>query len=127
MKKISSFIISFLLLFFLALPVLAQSTNNYGLDESVKEIPAFEKKDGSIYTQSFLTTTAGDIIGIVLSFVGVLFFILIIVGGIQWMTAGGSEEKVKKAKTLITNAAIGLIIVLSAYAITNFIGSRLTP
>lgn len=127
MKKISSFIISFLLLFFLALPVLAQSTNNYGLDESVKEIPAFEKKDGSIYTQSFLTTTAGDIIGIVLSFVGVLFFILIIVGGIQWMTAGGSDDKVKKAKTLITNAAIGLIIVLSAYAITNFIGSRLTP
>ena len=100
--------------------------NNFGLDDSVKKIPAIQNKDGSQYDQAFLTTKAGDIIGIVLSFVGVFFFILVIIGGIQWMTAGGSDEKVNKAKTLITNALIGLIIVLSAYAITNFIGSRLT-
>lgn len=126
MKKISLFILSFLFLSLLALPVLATpEDSNFGLNESVPKIPAYKNQKGP-YDQTFLTATAGDIIGIVLSFVGVFFFILVIIGGIQWMTAGGSDDKVKKAKTLITNALIGLIIVLSAYAITNFIGSRLT-
>ncbi len=69
---------------------------------------------------------AGKLIGAVLAFIGVLFFGLMIYGGILWMTARGNEEQVTKAKDLITAAVIGLIIVLSAYAITSFIGSTLT-
>jgi len=63
-------------------------------------------------------------IGFVLSFIGVLFLILTIYGGINWMTAGGNEQKVEKAKTIIINAIIGLLIVLSAYTITSFIGNQ---
>jgi hypothetical protein len=37
------------------------------------------------------------------------------------MTAGGNEDQVKKAKKFITNALIGLVITLSAYALTSFI------
>lgn len=126
MKKLSLFILSFFIITFFASPALAQSSNNFGLDDSAQKIDAFKGQVNNNYDQSFITRTTGDIIGIVLSFIGVFFFILVIIGGIQWMTAGGSEEKVGKAKTLITNALIGLVIVLSAYAITNFIGSRLT-
>lgn len=43
----------------------------------------------------------------------------------MWMTAGGDEQKVTKAKDLITQAVIGLIVVLAAYAITAFIGTEL--
>ena len=67
----------------------------------------------------------GQIINIVLSVLGVVFLILIIYGGILWMTAAGNEEKVKKAKELITEALIGLVIVLAAYAISYFIISQL--
>jgi hypothetical protein len=42
------------------------------------------------------------------------------------MTAQGNEEQVGKAKNLITAAVIGLIIVVSAYAITAYIGGKLT-
>jgi hypothetical protein len=61
----------------------------------------------------------------VLSFVGAIFFILIVVSGIQWMTAGGNEEKVTKARTRLVNASIGLAITVAAYFITWFISNTL--
>ncbi len=61
------------------------------------------------------------IITIILSILGVIFLGLTIYGGIVWMTAQGNEERVKKAKELITEAIIGLIIVIAAYAITFFV------
>lgn len=59
----------------------------------------------------------------VLAFVGVLFLILMIVGGLKWMTSLGNETEVKKAKALITQGVIGVLIIFSAYAITYFIVS----
>jgi hypothetical protein len=47
--------------------------------------------------------------------------VITIIAGYQWMTAGGNEEQVAKAKKNISNAVIGLIIILAAYAITWFI------
>ncbi len=51
----------------------------------------------------------------------IIFFIMILVAGFRWMTAGGNEDTVGKAKSNIKNAVIGLVVVLFAYAITNFI------
>ncbi len=60
-----------------------------------------------------------------LSFLGVLFLILMIYGGFLWMTARGNEAQVTKSKDLMTAAVIGLIIVLLSYAISNFVISSL--
>jgi FMN-dependent NADH-azoreductase len=60
-----------------------------------------------------------------LSFFGVAFLILIIYGGFIWMGAQGNEEEVKKAKAIIINAAIGMIVVLASYAISSYIVSSL--
>ncbi|MBU2415606.1 hypothetical protein KKH86_00035, partial [Patescibacteria group bacterium] len=68
----------------------------------------------------------GKVVGALLAFVGVLFFILMIYGGFLWMTARGNEQEVTKAKDLIVSATIGLIIVLASYAITAYIGNALT-
>ena len=65
------------------------------------------------------------IITTILSFLGVIFLVLIIVAGYQWMTAGGNEEEVKKAQQQIKNSVIGLIIVLAAYAISVLVTSIL--
>jgi hypothetical protein len=48
-----------------------------------------------------------------------------IYAGILWMTAQGNEQQVTKAKQLMFNAAIGMIIIFAAYALTTFIGSQL--
>ncbi|MFH0814603.1 MAG: Ig-like domain-containing protein [Candidatus Falkowbacteria bacterium] len=65
------------------------------------------------------------IIKIILSFLGIVFLALILYGGFLWMIAGGSDPKHDKARKALTSAVIGLIIVLSAYAITTFVISRL--
>lgn len=70
-----------------------------------------------------LAETVGSIIQTVLTFLGVIFLVLIIYGGFMWMTAHGSEDKVSKAKNLITEAIIGLVIVLGAYLITYYVVS----
>jgi hypothetical protein len=69
----------------------------------------------------------GDILAIVLGFTGTIFFILVVWAGMLWMTAGGSQENIKKAQDILKAAVVGLIIVLSAYAITRFVGSSLQP
>ena len=55
-----------------------------------------------------------------------LSVIMIIWGGFLLMTAGGSEEKVRKGKDAMLNAVIGLAIALAAWAIINTVLSALT-
>ena len=71
------------------------------------------------------TASLGGIIAILvraaLGLLAIIFLILMIMAGFNWMTAGGDENKVKKAQDTIKTAIIGLLIVLAAYAITYFI------
>lgn len=63
----------------------------------------------------------GRFINVFLSMIGIIFTVLIIYGGYLWMMAKGNSEEVEKAKEIFKNAAIGLVVVISAYAITYFI------
>ncbi len=68
-----------------------------------------------------LTMVIGDILQLALSILGILFVIFMIYGGYIWMTAAGNESKADKAKDIITQSILGLIIVVGAYAITYFV------
>ncbi len=68
-----------------------------------------------------LFNTIANIVQVIISFLGILFLILIIVSGIQWMTAGGNEDTVKKSKARIKNAIFGLAIVVFSYTLVVFI------
>jgi len=118
---ISLFVFLFLFSFKIASPAAlaaVPSLRNAGgfLKESAKET-GLKAQEPSI--------VIGNLIRSILAFIGVIFLILMIYGGVTWMTAGGNEEKIKKAKGLITNATIGLVIILAAYSITWFITTRL--
>jgi hypothetical protein len=76
--------------------------------------------------QGLLLAIIGKVIAGVLGFLGVIFLVGIVYYGFRWMTAGGKTDVVKAAKEGITNLVIGLILVLSSYAITSFILSMLT-
>ena len=104
--------------------VSAQTDPSYGLNTSANNVDAFKDQVASP-DPNFLSTKTGNIIGVVLSFVGVIFLLLMIFAGLTWMTASGNQEKITKAKDLMINAIIGLVIVLAAYAITVFVGNRL--
>ena len=68
-----------------------------------------------------LVDTISSIIRVALGFLGVIAVVIILLGGFKWMTSGGNEEKVKKAKQLIFQGIIGLVIVMSSYAIASFV------
>lgn len=73
---------------------------------------------------SDIEVIAGGIIRGFLGLLGIVFVVLIVYAGFTWMTAQGNEEKVNMAKKLIVQATIGLIVILAAYAITEFIISN---
>jgi len=67
----------------------------------------------------------GRIIQVALSFLGAIALILIMYAGFLWMTSNGDEDKISRAKQILKNAVIGLIIILSSWAITTFILAKL--
>lgn len=68
---------------------------------------------------------ATNIINVALGLVGIVLLFLILYAGFLWMTAGGNDEQVSKAKRVLTSSIIGLIIVLSSWAIARFVIDRL--
>jgi hypothetical protein len=73
-----------------------------------------------------LQVTIANLIRTVISFLGIVAVVIVLYGGFKWMTASGSDEKVAEAKKILIAGLIGLAIVLTALAITNFaIGSIL--
>lgn len=68
-----------------------------------------------------LDGTVNNILNTAYFIAGVVAIIVFIVGGIMFTTSSGSAESVKKAKNLITYAVVGLIVISSAFAITNFV------
>jgi len=70
-------------------------------------------------------TIVANVVNILFGLLGVLAILLILYGGFVWMTAGGNPDKIEQAKKILTNASIGLLIVLSAFAIAIYVISRL--
>ncbi|MFA6537611.1 MAG: pilin [Patescibacteria group bacterium] len=70
---------------------------------------------------SDITKIIGALIGALIGILGVYFLISLVRGGFLWMTAGGETEDVAKAKKIMTNAAVGLMICLAAYSISDFV------
>ncbi len=77
-------------------------------------------------TTDDLPATLGMIISIVIGLLGVIFLILTVYAGMLWMTSAGDTKQVEKAKSILVAAVIGLIITLSAYAITRFVLTALS-
>lgn len=76
-------------------------------------------------SETSVETVVGQTIFTALSFVGIIFLVLMVYAGYLWMTARGDQGIVEKAQGIIRAAIIGLIVVMSAYAITAVVTARL--
>lgn len=63
----------------------------------------------------------GRIIQIVLSFLGAIAVMIVMYAGFLWMASGGDEEKITRAKAILRNALIGVIVILASWGIATFI------
>ena len=64
---------------------------------------------------------AVTIIKYLITFLGLIAVGVILYGGFIWMTAAGNDDRLTKAKSIIVAGVIGLIIILAAFAIVNFV------
>ena len=80
-------------------------------------------KDGHVNVTALndIYLLIGNIIKILLSFVGLLSVIFIVVGGILYILSTGDPARIQRAKSVITNAIVGLIISLVSFAAVTFI------
>ena len=93
---------------------------------SAKQLGAFNGSAGMAANgANSVPDLIATIIKTVLSVLGIIFVVLIVMAGFKWMMAGGNDKDIEEAKDKIKNAVIGLVIVLSAYAITAFVFNHL--
>lgn len=120
-KKIS---LSLLVLSLIIVPSFVFAQDSFGIGSAAQGTNLIGSGT-SVNAAQTLPELIGRMVAILLSFIGIIFFILVLYAGITWMTAFGNSEKVDKAKSILEHAAIGLAIVLAAYAISTFVFSSL--
>lgn len=76
-------------------------------------------------TGDTLSASIIAIINAVIGILGLVCVIIIIIGGVNYMTSSGDAGRVKKAKDTILYGIIGLIICVLAFAIVNFVISNI--
>mgnify|MGYP001573739194 FL=1 len=74
---------------------------------------------------SDLEQVFGSVVSVALSAAGIAALVMLIVGGFKFLSAGGDKEATQKAGQTITYAIGGLVLVLSAWIILNFLGNFL--
>lgn len=102
-----------------AVPALAQDAN--GNPTQLLEQTGLGNGAGAAAAGAQLPILIGRIVRVLLSLLGVIFLVLMVYAGFLWMTARGESDPVDKAKDIIRQAIIGIIIVFLAYALTGFV------
>ena len=103
----------------------AISSNSNNPINRLTEVGSGEQGSYTTADKSTLSVIVGQAVNILLSFLGIIFIILIILAGYRWMTASGNQETITQAKGSLKSSIIGLLIVVGAYAIWQLISSQL--
>ena len=102
---------------------------DYGVTKplgNIKPLPNSYDPGTDINTASqTLTDIFSNTFGVFTLVAGLMFILYFVLGGISWLTSGGERDKIQKAQQQMTNAVIGLIIVVTAYGITFIVGKVL--
>ena len=133
MKKLAKFALPVLMLGIMMVPmvsVLAQTPppkapteweTNYGLDLIKDEVNVPQPTN----PETALPEAVVAVINLVLGFLALLAIVIILIGGFEWMTAGGNDTKVETAQKRLKYGLTGLVIIFLAYAIVTFVLSKL--
>jgi hypothetical protein len=121
-KKITGLSVSLALAAAVLSPVAALAQGDLTIEDT--GVTAIEES-GLKLSGGDVRQTAARLINVALGFLGIVALIIVIIGGFQYMLSGGNEEKTSAARKLMISGIIGLAIILSAWAITTFVLSRL--
>ena len=126
--KLKIFPVSLLLFAMLIFPLTGFGQSAENVDDVIGDLKDTAEQSGIIVDNKqppTLYQTIGKFINLFLAFLGVVFLIIIIYAGFVWMMAKGNQEEVNRAIDWMKNAFIGIIIVLAAYLLTNYVVFRI--
>jgi len=72
---------------------------------------------------SSLQTLFTNVVGVIIALAGVALFIMFVVAGFSFLFSGGDPKKLEQARGTLTNAIIGLVVIVAAYLILRLIGA----
>ena len=130
-SKLKTFVLAGALLFGFAVPVVSMAATPVaaqdgimgGLDEGTRSVdPDGADVDAEERANQIITT----VINIFSLIVGVISVIMIIIGGLKYITSGGDSGNVTSAKNTILYAVIGLVIVALAQIIVRYVLAQVT-
>ena len=96
------------------------------LSEAQTDLTTVGGSIGADATSNTLPELIGNVIQVLLSVLGIIFVVLVVYAGFLYLTSMGDPDKVKKAKNLLTQSIIGLVIIVAAYAVAAFVIDALT-
>lgn len=122
MTKIKKIFLFLVIGYFLLLPAVTYGADPFsffssqiGIGKDAEAVASYQ-----LSPQQEIVVYVAAIVRITLAFLGVAFLIVTVYAGFRWMTAGGNEEQITEAKSLLRNGAIGVAIVVMAYVISYF-------
>lgn len=98
--------------------VLAQAPKQWSQDHCVDTSQGFE-----VATIQGLECVFSNVVSVVVSLAGLAVFIVLLVGGLKYLTSGGDPKAQEQAKNTMTYAVFGLVLIVAAYLILNFIST----
>lgn len=78
---------------------------------------------GNINSIDRFTDTINKVIGVLTVSAGLWFLIQMFTGAIQWLSSAGEKQALENAKKKISNAILGLVVVVMAYTIIGIVGA----
>lgn len=133
MKKLIAALTTITVAFTLMVPTLMVSNVSAQADDSDGFLQLDQVKTdlnlpgvGDDFTEDVLRQRVIAVIQFILGFLGLVAILIIIYGGFVYMTAAGNDERVGKARATITAGLIGLLIIVLAYGLTQFVVSIVT-
>ncbi|KKW32634.1 MAG: hypothetical protein UY76_C0021G0005 [Candidatus Uhrbacteria bacterium GW2011_GWA2_52_8d] len=109
--------------------VIVSLSTDYALAQSATDTiqTGLDSAAEGTYSQNVTATVfIGNLIRALLTATGIIFLVITVYAGVLYMTAMGDDTKIKKAKGMITSSIIGLIIIIGAYALTDYVISALS-
>lgn len=114
MKKIFYLFLTFSFLFFSFNIVLADNFYNYGLDN-------LNLKATELFGNADIPTVVANVIKVLMGLSATVMLVVILYAGFVYLTSAGDSKKTQKAFDLIKSSAIGIIIIVTAYSLSQFI------
>lgn len=88
---------------------------------SAAELNTYENT--GVVTIQAIQTLFTNVISVIVALAGVALFIMFVMSGFTFLFSGGDPKKLEQARGTLTNAIVGLVVIVAAYLILRLIGA----